>query len=254
MKIKNKRYMIGMLLLIPTCLLMYVFAFTAEKIRVFYCVLEFLGLYDGYKFSTRNTIIWIGAIVLLVVLLIVVFKLINYELKKYRILEILPYLIICLNIVCCFFFPKINQHFLQFQHGLDSVIVHDRGTVSLFGFYSADKYGNQIPVLSLNFEGFVSENIIFYVKLVDIEDETKQYVFCNKNDNPQKIRMGELSNTWCIDIGHYKASKNGFSLDVEKIIPGYIDTPENRRLINYKVIIFNENESKTFYLYYDELH
>ncbi len=239
-----------MLLLIPICLLMYVFAFTAEKIRVFYCVLEFLGLYDGYKYSTRNTIIWVVVIVLFVVLFIVAFKLINSDekfLKRYRILDVIPYIIICLNVVSCFYFPKINQQFLQIQHGLGSVIAPYRGIDYLLGFSNKDTSGAYTePNLSLLFEIFDQEEVVFYVKLVDIDDETKQYVFCNEDKLPQKLSMGNPEAfLWNI---------NGFTIDLEKIIPGYIDTPENRRLINYKVIIFNENESKTFYIYYDELH
>lgn len=255
---KNNRYIIGMLFLLSFCLLMYVFSYTAENIRLFYCVLEYLGLYDGYKYSIRNLIIWAVIVVLLVVLLKVAFKLINSDkefLKKHPFLKILPYLIICINISSCYFFPKIDRLILKYRHGLDGIIVSDRGTTSLLAFGGVDTDGNQIgPVLSFSFESFGSEREIFYVKLIHIDDETNQYILCDKNEIPQKFRMGELSNTWDINKGNYKARHCSFVYDLEKIIPGYIHTPENSQLINYKVIIFNENESKTFYIYNDKFY
>lgn len=253
---KYKSYIIGMLLLLPISLLIHTFAYTTEDIRIFYCILEYLGMYNSYMYSTRNLILWIIIILLLVVLLTIAIKLINsdkYNLRHYHFLRVLPYMIICLNLVSCFIFAKIDRLFLQYRHGMDGIIVPNRGTTHLLGSTGTDELGNRIGLFfHLSLESFGSEGEDFYIKLINIEDETKQYIHSDENGIPQKYNMGEIVNIWNLDKGNYKARRQFILIDMEKIIPGYVDMIENRHLIKYKVVLFNDNESKEFLFYFRE--
>lgn len=250
---KPYRYIIGILLLLPVCFLMYAFANTAEDIRFFYRISETLGFYNGYKYSGRNLILWAGIILLIIILLFSSFKLVNWDKKLFRnnnLLKVLPFLILSINLIACFFFPRINQFFLQFIDGLDGVIVNNRG-YSQIGFLREDANGGyKDPMFHVRFESFSSDES-FYVKLVSIEDEHNQYLYSDDNGIPREVTMGAISNIKSSDKGNYKARSSGIMIEIDKIIPGYIDTAENRELLKYKVIIYNEHDSKTFYFYFN---
>lgn len=232
---------------------MYAFAYTAEGIRFFYSISEALGLYNGNKYSTNNTILWLVIVVLITILLAIAMRLINSEQKIFRqnkLLKILPYLILSINLVLCFFFPRINQIFMQFRQGLDGIIVTNRDY--MFVAYNQDGYGNyENLAINVAFESFASDES-FYVKLVSMEDEGKEYIFSDDYGTPMKVHMGGVSNIWNINKGNYKARSTSMLIDVDKIHPGYIDSPENRALLKYKVVIYNEHDSKTFRFYFNE--
>lgn len=250
---KAYRYIIGIFLLLPVCFLMYAFANTAEDIRFFYRISETLGFYNGYKYSGRNLILWAGIILLIIILLFSSFKLVNWDKKLLRnnnLLKVLPFLILSINLIACFFFPRINQFFLQFRDGLDGVIVNNRDSSMLIAF-DRDESGNLLhEAIYVTFESFSSDES-FYVKLVSIEDEHNQYLYSDDNDIPREVTMGAISNVWSSDKENYKARSSGIMIEIDKMIPAYIDTAENRELLKYKVIIYNEHDSKTFYFYFN---
>lgn len=91
----RKCYQQGILLLISACLLMHLFAKSAENLRLLYYVLEFLGIYNGYRFTTQNTIIWIVLVVAIFTLVSFSFRLMwnaysNTYMKKW--LKVIPFL------------------------------------------------------------------------------------------------------------------------------------------------------------------
>jgi len=242
---QKKRYLIGMGLLVLGCLLMPLFAKSAENLQLLHHVLEFLGLYDGYLVSTRNVVIWIVLAVAIFVLISLAFKLMwraqdgSAVKKRYK---AIPVGVLLVSVIGCLLSVHMHRLILQIPGGLNTVILNQRDVVFYAWMRSENEIGGAVNLIGLyiNFQKYSPEDKQFFVKLVDLDDSANESIV---SDSPIRFH-GE------VDAVTYTCNFVRHFVEIENV-PGYRKELNNSYDLRFKVVIFNEKESKSFYLYFD---
>ena len=282
--VSKKRYWIGIGLLVLACLLMHLFAKSVENLRLLYYVLEAFGYYTGYLISTLSTVLWVVlavAIIALDIFAVVLMRSGYYKKfvcpkcavkdepillkgrdeyqcrhcdyqsvikKRYR---VIPVCIALVSIISCFMFPYVQGLFLRIPGGLNTVTLNERDTVR-YSYYSWNPVTNEEhydPTVLIQFNKYSPGEAQFYVKFVDLNDSNNEYVVA------APIKFEEKYGSVGISILGGKAfqlNSTGFISYSTKDIPGYNLEWNNWRDLRFKIVIFNEKESKTFPLYFDK--
>ncbi len=245
--ISKKRYVFGIFLLIIACVLMQLFAKSAERIRLFYYVLEYLGIYNGYRLTLINKAIWVIVTIAMVTLMSISFHLMWNSFRAFAMKDrykAIPILILIISLISCFMFLHIHRYLLHYQGGLHGIILDRRQNVRYLE--SIDMEGNlEYMALDIELQKFsIDGDEAFGLKLVDLNDNSNEYIFMNN------MRMGEAIQQYERGIGRYTFSVRSLGLKVENI-PGYDPKTDNYKDLRFKLIIYNEKESKTFLFYFD---
>jgi len=231
------------------------FAKSVGDLRLLHYLLEAFGYYTGYLNNPLTRWLWPTLVVALSVLiplsLYLAFSALNYDnydLKKR--FKAIPVCILLVSIISSMFFPFVHGVFLRTQSGLNGVILNNR---DIPGFVLPNAYDSDPEVLfMLSFSKLSSGGEQFYVKFVDLDNNADEIIL----NSPMTIpahgssgmrRMSRYSNIW-YPTG--RGTGNVF-FDAENI-PGYDRELNNWQDLRFKIVIFNENESKTFYRYFYE--
>ena len=239
----KKPYACGMVLLIVACVLMHAFAKPADDIRLLYHVLESFGYYTGYLHTRLTITLWILLSVSILVLIYFAFKLMwrDKAIVTSKILtsklRAIPLCVLLLTFLSCLIFvPAVHIFALRSSNGVDSVIYRERTSVFLI---HGDVSPNGSPLstgkllLCLDFYKFNPVEEAFRVKIIDINDESKEY------ELPYEI------------TGRWLQSFGTTTVTLADIIPGFIEEKSNYKNLRFKIVIYDENKSKTFNLYFD---
>ena len=248
--LSKKRYWFGIGLLIFACLLMHLSAKSLENLRLLYYVLEAFGYYTGYLATPLTRWLWPALIIVVFVLIVLAIKIIikayDHDVKKRY--KIIPSCILIASLISCLTFPFIFGLFLRIPGGLNTVMLSNRNKV-FFG--SSDMYTSESSDVSflLSFHKLSPGDEQFCVKFVDLNDSTNETtsditVTIDGRLTSRQRGIG-LLNLW-YSMG---ASTLNYSFNVESL-PGYDPELDNWRDLRFKIVIFNEHESKTFYLYF----
>ena len=251
--LSKKRYFIGIGLMIMACFIMHLFVRSLEKIRLLHYVLEAFGYYTGYLDNPLVRWLWpilfVALFVLIPVSLGLAFSALNYNNHdlKWR-YKAIPICLLLISIISCMFFPFVNGLFLRTQSGLNGVILDNRDTA---GFVLNNPYDSDSECrIMLSFSKLSSGGEHFYVKFVGLDNNADviilDYPMTIPADGSSEVRgMGIFQDIW------YPSGRStgAITYDLENI-PGYDPELDNWRDLRFKIVIFNENESKTFYRYF----
>jgi len=249
----KKRYYLGIGLLALACFLMHLFAKSLENLRLIHYFLEAIGYYTGYldnpDIHRLQLVLVIAIIVLLVLALIFIIRALDEESKKRY--TVIPICILSVSIISCFTFPFINGLYLSTQRGLGSIIMERRDIPPFRA--TGNPYDGQDTdyFLYLTFYELSNSSEPFYVKIVDMNDTTNEIVL----EHPINISDSTISESFIRDIGvfssnWYYSGRSYSRLFALENIPGYDRELDNFRDLRFKIVIFNENDSKTFYRYF----
>ena len=234
----NKLYVRGLILLIVACVLIQAFGKSAENIRLLYCVLEAFGYYTGYLHNPLSISLWILLALIIPVLFFFAFRFMwddmSYEVKKR--FKIIPFCVIIASLMLCFSMPIIHRATFLFSTGVDAVFFQRRDYPLAYG--PPTKTGivihSELSRLYLSFNRANSTSESFHVKIVKLDDPSKEYDF------PVLWPVDKKSGVW----------STMFAIEY---IPGLMDGVENYKDLRFKIVISDENKtkSKTFLLYFD---
>jgi len=246
----KKQYWLGIGLLAFACLLMHLFAKSLENLRLLHYVLESLGYYTGYLDNPLTRWLWPILIIAVIVLVPLALRVIRraYDKKtvkkRYR---VLPVCILLVSIISCLTFPFVHGLFLRIPGRLDTVMFDYRAEVT---FATVDPYSSNPEYdLLLCFFKLSPGDEQFYVKFVDLNDSANEKIL----DFPLDIHSntgGWRRVTGILDLLYYTGHTTfNIVINLENI-PGYDPELNNWRDLRFKIVIFNENESKTIYPYF----
>ena len=233
----NKLYVRGLILLIVACVLIQAFGKSAENIRLLHCVLEAFGYYTGYLHNPLSISLWILLALIIPVLFFFAFRFMwddmSYEVKKR--FKIIPFCVIIASLMICINMPTIHRATFLSSSGVDAVFfqLRDypliRGTETRTGSVTH----GELSRLYLSFNRIDSTSESFHVKVVRLDDPSKECDF------PFLWTVGKSSGMFTT-----------FGIDE---IPGLMDGVENYKDLRFKIVISDENKtkSKTFLLYFD---
>ena len=226
----DKSYIRGLFLLILACILMQFFGEFDGNMRSLYCVLEALGYYTGYLHTKVTITLWVLLITAIVVLLYCARKLMWKDKEALnRVLGLIPGCVLAVGAICAYLIiPGTHKLVLQSSGGLNSVILLDRKT-----WFMPEDTSMESHLVSLYFEvlGSKDEKVPFNLKLVNLNDPSKE--------SSPRFQDATGGSKFVLQIPRDE-------------IPGYIEKSDKYEDLHFKVVIYNETESKDFYLYFDD--
>ena len=240
----KKLYWFGIGLLIFACLLMHLTAKSLENLRLLYHVLEAFGYYTGNLDTPLTRWLWpvivIGVIVLLILAIAIIRQTFDPDVnKRYK---IIPACILTASIISCLTFPFIFGLFLRMPGGLNTVMLRERDALP-YGFY--EDYH-----IMLGFYKLSPGDAEFNVKLVDLDDSTNE-ITLDFTVNIDKRITSRRRGIGLLNLWYPSGSSTLFYSSSLVNIPGYDPELDNLQDLRFKVVIFDEHESKTFYPYFD---
>ena len=241
----KKRYWLGIGLLVIACLLMHLSAKSLENLRLLHHVLETFGYYTGHLDTPLTRWLWpvlaIVVIVLLVIARTIIVSVFDYDVKKRY--KVIPSFILLVSLISCLTFPFIFGLFLRIPGGLNTVMLCNRNEV----FYGSDD--NREISFMLGFYKLSPGDEQFSVKLVDLNDSTNETTLDTKFTIDKRIKS-HTRGIGLLNLWYYMGSSTLYhGVNVENM-PGYDPELDNWQELRFKIVIFNEHESKTFYPYY----
>ena len=227
-----KKPYLGLLLLILACVLMQAFGKSAENMRLLYYVPEAFGYYTGYLHNPLSVSLWVMLIVAIPVLFFFAFKLMwagpQSLITQRR--RLVPLGIYILSFSLCIAMPSVHRFTLQFASSVDAVVFQDR-TDPLGYTEEFDEHRHIVGMrlhLNLHFNRFNSKNEEFKVKLIRLDNPSKEY----------EVPWGRT------------ALEGRGSIDFD-YIPEYLELLKETGDLRFKLVIYDETQSKTFNLYFD---
>ena len=244
--LSKKLYWFGIGLLIFACLLMHLFAKSLENLRMLHHVLEAFGYYTGYLDTPLTRWLWPVLVIVILVVIVLAISMITkaLELGVKKDYKIIPFCILITGIISCLTFPSTFGLFLRIPSGLNAVMLRERHDFPLV-FSDSDETS-----IALGFYKLSPGDAEFRVKFVDLNDSTNEttldFTF-NIDKRIRSLRRGiGLLDSWY----YMGASTRYHGFNVENL-PGYDPELDNWYDLRFKIVIFNEHESKTFYPYFN---